>query len=122
MKNFVRYPYKTGLEVAKQPPTIDFLCFKPDLEQESQLYNIDNEPINIIDNSSSNPVLQNVASQVLQDISSDGLNFDGLSDSEVLSNTPPRHLEFSEVQQLAKMNLKELDKQYKEYQSNNKSD
>lgn len=100
-------------------PTIPFVCYMPNFDAEELLYSIDGEPINIIDNSNSNPVLQNVASQILQELPDGGMDYTGMSDKDVVRSMPRRHLDTSELALLANNNLRQMDKDFKDYQSKN---
>lgn len=111
ISKFKRFNEQKPLRVASAP----FVCYVPDYTAEQELFRVDNEPINIIDNSKTNAVLQNVAQQQLVDVSSD-IPFDtsGLSDKELVANMIPRQAEVSDLEDIAVSNLRDMDRFYKD--------
>lgn len=85
----------------------EFKYFKPDFTQESELYRVDNEPINIINNAENVPFLQNVAQQTLVDVSDTPFDTTGLSDKEIANLATPRFIEVSELSDAANIQLKQ---------------
>lgn len=109
--NFKRFNEQKPPRVASAP----FVCYVPDYTAEQELFRVDNEPINIIDNSKNNAALQNIAQQQLVDVSSD-IPFDtfGMSDKDLVANMIPRQAEVSDLEDIASTNLRNLDSIYKE--------
>ena len=109
------YDFRDRLFLEQKKPCIcenEFVYFKPDFTQENELYRVDNEPINIINNAENVPFLQNVAQQTLVDVGSDSLPTEGLSDKELAQLATPRFVEVSELSDAANLQLKQAYEQY----------
>lgn len=102
MKQFNRYQP----QIEPIVPDNGFECYVPDFTNETNLYRVDDEPINIIDNSNNVPFIQNVAQQTLVDVG-DSLDFDtsGLSDKQLASGCFGRQYESSDLEDIANGNL-----------------
>lgn len=112
------YDFRDRLFLNQEKPCTcenEFMYFKPDFSQENELYRVDNEPINIINNAENVPFLQNVAQQQLVDVGSDSLPTDGLSDKELAKLATPRFVEVSELSDAANLQLKNA---YEEFSKN----
>lgn len=104
MRKFVLYP-------PSLPPCTcvnEFVCYKPDFTQEQELYRVDGQPVNVIDNSQTNPALQSVVNQLPEYMPSQTLNTSQLSDKEIASGCIPRCAEVSDFEDIANNNLSSL--------------
>lgn len=77
--------------------TLPFVYYEPDYTQEKELYRVNDEPINIINNSENVPFLQNVAQQQLVESPSVGLDTSGLTDQQLAASAIPRYVEINEI-------------------------
>lgn len=93
-----------------------FVCFVPDYTSEQELYRIDDCPVNIVDNSNINPIIQNIAQQQLIDVSDDSLPTVNLSDRQLADSCIPRFAEVSDIEDIANNNLRNMSKIFNESQ------
>lgn len=87
---------------------IPFPYFEPNYTDVNELYRVNDEPINIINNSENVPFIQNVAQQQLVDISSDSLDTSSLSDQQIAAATIPRYVDINEIADAGRNSLNEL--------------
>lgn len=90
--------------------TEDFVFYQPDFSELKDLYSVDGQPINIIDNANNVPFIQNVAQQQLIDVMPDQLDTSGISDKQLADSLIPRFAEVSDLEDVANGSLKELHK------------
>lgn len=86
---------------------IPFSFFEPDFTNEKELYRVNDEPINIINNAQNVPFLQNVASQQLVDVSSESLDTSSLSDKQLADSCIPRYVDINEIADVSRSSLED---------------
>lgn len=115
MRNFVR-------NLQQKEPRIGssaFEYYKPDFTELKELYRVNDEPINIINNSENVPFIQNVAQQQLVDISTSGLDTSGLSDKQLADTIIPRYVEVNEIADASRNALEDTIKSISNIQNQN---
>lgn len=97
--------------------TVPFEYFEPNFDEVKELYRVNDEPINIINNSENVPFIQNVAQQQLVEVSpSSSLDTSSLSDQQLAASVIPRYADINEVADASRNSLSEI---YKQSQVNN---
>lgn len=92
--------------IGKEP----FEFFKPDYTDVQDLYRVEDEPINIVNNAENVPFIQNVAQSQLVEVSESFIDTSTLSDKQIKDGIIPRFAEISDIEDLANLDLKELSK------------
>lgn len=104
MRNYKPSLPQMGVRLGSSP----FAYFEPDFSEQKELYRVNDEPINIINNAENVPFLQNVAQQQLVDVSVSGIDTSGLSDEQLASSAIPRYVEVNEIADASRNSLSQL--------------
>lgn len=104
MNNFNRYQ----LQFSVRKCVNEYNCFVPNFDNEQDLFRIDDEPVNIVDNSANVSLLQNFAQQTLVDVSGPSFDTSIFSDEQLAAGVVGRQYESSDLEDIANGNLSSL--------------